>query len=69
MNEWIVELEPGVWLAPWSGDPGRTLVEATAKRYKERRNAVYALTRARRYRPFRCARIVEVRMHLTEVKA
>jgi hypothetical protein len=49
---WVVELEPGVWLAPWEGDPGRTLVESSAKRFETMAAAALALTRARNSRPF-----------------
>ncbi len=31
MNSYVAELEPGVWIAPWSGDPGRTLLKTNAK--------------------------------------
>jgi len=55
----VVELQPQVqmWIAPWQGDPGRTCVEATAVRYKTEAAAKAALTRARRYSPFKQARI------------
>ena len=45
---WLAEISPGCWLAPWSGDPGRTLVEANARRYKTAGAARGALTRARK---------------------
>ena len=32
------------WIAPWKGDPGRTLVYANAKRYKTERGAKIART-------------------------
>jgi hypothetical protein len=57
---YIVELEPGVWIAPWTGDPGRTLVEKNARKYSRRQDAKGALTQARKFRPFPHARIVEV---------
>lgn len=63
----IVELEPGCWLAyvhdlhgPWRGYPGFTCIESSAQRYKTEAAAKGALTRARRFRPFRMAKIVEV---------
>lgn len=43
----IVELEPGVWLADGEGDPPRTLVKASAKRFQTGPAAVGALCRAR----------------------
>jgi hypothetical protein len=45
--EWIIELEPGVWIAPWSGDPGRTLVQGSAKRFQTHDDAKKALAKAR----------------------
>tara|TARA_R110000868_G_scaffold129642_2_gene338720 strand:+ start:1571 stop:1759 length:189 start_codon:yes stop_codon:yes gene_type:complete len=60
MTEFIVQLEAGVWLAPWSGDPGRTLVEASAKRFDSFGAANTALGKARRFRPFVFAEVKEV---------
>lgn len=48
---WIVELQPGCWLATWSGDPGRTLIKTSARRYATERGARIALGIARRIRP------------------
>lgn len=60
-SKYIVLLEPGVWLTPYQDDPcGRTLFEASARRYARRSAAVRALTRARWYRPFPDAQILEV---------
>lgn len=56
-QEHIVEIERGVWLAQWNGDPGRTLVIRNAQRFKGKSAAKGALTRARKYRPFEAARI------------
>lgn len=60
-SAWIVELQPQVrmWIAPWEGDPGRTCVESSAKRFKTVAAAKAALTRARRYSPFKEARIYD----------
>jgi hypothetical protein len=44
----IVEIEKGVWLAPWDGDPGRTLVKDSAKEFKTERAADGALSAARK---------------------
>lgn len=60
MTRYIVQLEPGVWLAPWDGDPGRTTVEAGALRLRSHSRAEMALDEARAYRPFLAAQIVEV---------
>jgi len=49
---YIVEIEPGVWLATWQGDPGRTLVENSAKKYPSARSAFSAIARACMYRNF-----------------
>lgn len=58
----IVELEPGVWLADGDGDPPRTLIKASAKRYQSGASAVGALCRARKSsgRAFENALIVYV---------
>ncbi len=53
----VVELEPGVWIAPWKGDPGRTLVVTSAKVYGSQATADRALKAARQFRPFPHARI------------
>jgi len=52
---YIVQLEKGVWLAPWSGYPGRTLQEKYAVEYEKVSTAKAALTKARQYRPFNTA--------------
>ncbi len=57
---YIVELEEGVWLASWVGDPGRTLDINNAARYG---NIVYArqqLKDARKYRPFKKAKVIKI---------
>jgi hypothetical protein len=54
--KWIVELEPGTcWIAPWSGDPGRTAIKNSAKQYPSIISATFALARARDYSEFRDA--------------
>jgi len=60
LYHYIVELEQGVWLAPWQGDPGRTLVYESAKRYSTKHGASIALGIVRTLRPFRSAVIKEV---------
>jgi hypothetical protein len=59
-EEVIVELEPGVYLAPWGGDPGRTIDTKTAKRFKTTNAANRGLRNARLYRPFCGAKIKQV---------
>lgn len=54
----IIELEKGVWLAAWEGDPGRTLDVKSAKKFKTRKSAEFALMGARNYRPFANAQIL-----------
>jgi len=58
--KYIVELETGVWLAPWDGDPGRTTVKENAKRFDERLDALRAGEDAWKYRPFQWWKIREV---------
>lgn len=62
MEEYIVELYGGPqFLAPWSGDPGRTYVRKSAKRYKSGFAAACALNYAKRNYPqrdFSKARVV-----------
>ena len=53
--DWIVELEPGVWLTEGDGDPPRTKNKSAAHRYPDRSPACGALLRARLYRPFKNA--------------
>lgn len=56
-ENWTVELESGVWLASWEGDPGRTLFGLNAMGFGTRAEAVAALKAARSYRPFASAEI------------
>ena len=56
-KEWVVELEPGVWIAPINGDPGRTLIKASATRFASQYKAELALQRARKSRPFLLAEV------------
>lgn len=56
-----VELDPGVWIAPWDGDPGRTLRLKNAQVYGSAMSAMDALDAARKYRPFERAAIFKVR--------
>jgi hypothetical protein len=56
---WVVEIETECWLAPWQGDPGRTLRLENAKRYKSQHAAECALRRARKFRPLVYAKIYQ----------
>lgn len=58
---YIVELEHGVWLAPWDGDPGRTLQKENARKLNTKVDANYYLTQARMYRPFPEAKILTIK--------
>lgn len=44
----IVELETGIYLAYWDGDPGRTLKKQNARRFTSNQAALKALDAARR---------------------
>lgn len=57
--DYIVKLETGVWIAPWDGDPGRTTIEETAKGFLFKKEAQRHLTKARKYRSFPDAEIIE----------
>ena len=59
-KKYVVELEKKVWIAPISGDPGRTVVLRNARQYKTMPAAKAALTRARKYRLFQNAKIYGV---------
>lgn len=50
---YIVKLEDGVWLAPWDGDPGRTLNEKSAKKFTTQAAAHKAIAKALRFREFK----------------
>jgi len=58
--QYIVELEEKVWIAYWSGDPGRTLCKKHAKVFNTERLAQRALKKAQKYRPFINAKIVRI---------
>jgi hypothetical protein len=60
MKLWIVQLERGVWLSPWHGDPGRTTELQHAMRFSTFTAAEDALKQAREYRPFENASILPV---------
>jgi hypothetical protein len=50
---YIVEIEDGVWLAPWEGDPGRTQIKERARRYATLKGAKIALGLAIRKLPIK----------------
>lgn len=56
-EEFIVTLDPGVWLAEGEGDPARTLDRDNAKPFSRFKDAKQAIGSARQYRPFPDARV------------
>ncbi len=56
-SEFVVALEPGVWLADGDGDPARTLILENAKPFSRFKDAKHALSVARQYNPFPEARV------------
>jgi hypothetical protein len=60
---YIVELQKGVWLAKWEGDPGRTLIKVSAKQFKRKGWAKRALKMARKYRPFVKGKVTQLTEH------
>lgn len=59
-RRWVVELEYGCWLAPWYGDPGRTVVLAHARVFTSERLAARAMSIARQFSPFKTAVVREL---------
>ena len=57
MAKWIIELEPGVFLVAADGDPGRTLQAENATVFISHPRARNALLSARKYRPFKKAKV------------
>lgn len=53
MPQFIVRISERCWLAEWTGDPGRTLVRESAKRFNSVAAARKALAMARKYRQLR----------------
>ena len=56
---YIVELETGVWMAPWPGDPGRVCNIEYAETFDCYQSAIDALGLARIWRPFANAKVIE----------
>ena len=56
----VVELEPGVWLAPWPGNPGVTVSKLNARFYATEWGARVALGKARKYGLYEDASITPV---------
>lgn len=50
--------KPSLYLADWSGDPGRTKLKECARSYKTASGATHALAMARKYADFLDAKII-----------
>lgn len=60
----VVELEPGVFLAPVEGDPGRTLLIHNATIFRTISSAKRLMLQAQAQRPFPDAQCVPVSIRL-----
>ena len=63
MRRYVVEIQPDCWVAPWSGDPGRTCVIDNARTFDTYIGAHNAMCRMRakyKERRFVSARVVPV---------
>lgn len=58
IKQYIVELEPGCWLARWRGDPGRTTRKDCAKHFRTKQLATEAKAKAIRLRNYRHAKVI-----------
>lgn len=57
---YVVQLEPGVWLAPWTGDPGRSLEMASAKKFPSLASAHRAIANALQCRRFKSPTVLAI---------
>ena len=60
---YIVQLEKGVYIAPWEGDPGRTVIKQHAKQFKTEKEGIQALIEAKKYRPFLQGMVISLEEH------
>ena len=67
-TKYILELDAGVWAASHSGDPGRTTVKASAKRFSSKRQAERWLSFSRGFRVFATAKIEEIEVADAELE-
>lgn len=58
--KYIVQLEKGIWVAEWEGDPGRTHNKKSAAEFISKSDAEFALRKAREYRDYKDATVIEV---------
>ena len=59
-KRYIVELEEGVYIADWEGDPGRTTRRGNAMVFDNRWDAVLSAKKAQTYRPFVNAMLIRL---------
>lgn len=57
--KFIAQLEEHVWIADWSGDPGRTLKIENAKVFNNKSTAWRAIESAQKIRPFVNAKVID----------
>lgn len=69
MSKWIVELEPGVFLGPSSGDTDRCLDARNAQIYDSHPRASRALLAAQKLRPFEQAQMAVLLLPTDEEEA
>lgn len=60
-EKYVCKLEHGTYIAPWGGDPGRTLVLKNARRFKTKSSARRAIKKAQKFRSFKNACIITVK--------
>ena len=60
MTQYIVELQPKCWLAPWSGDPGRTTVINKARKFKKKSSAYRSLANVLDKKDFKDPKVLSV---------
>jgi hypothetical protein len=66
----VLELQPGVYLTNWEGDPPRTYVLKTAVFFETKKQALEALEKVRKAYPrkgYKQARVIEVLKNILEV--
>ena len=59
MKRYVVRIGENCWLAPWQGDPGRTIVKENARVFCSRQAADKAIKAAHKFRPLLLTSIEE----------
>ena len=59
MKRYTVRIGENCWLAPWHGDPGRTIVKENARVFCSRQAADKAIKAAYKFRPLLLTSIEE----------